>query len=128
MVIARLTRPISASGTVDVGEIEVPGGTLAWIVALLGAVPAIVAAIANPLMQGITQRDTTALDTARLEFDRQKAAAELYQRALAITDAGQRHKAIQFLLRAGVVPPAAALGDLSAADIPHWPTATNPAP
>jgi hypothetical protein len=128
MEIARVTRPTSASATVDVSTIEVPGGTLAWIVALLGVVPAIVTAIANPLMQGITQRDTTALDTARLEFDRQKAAAELYQRALAITDAGQRHKAIQFLLKAGVVPPAGALAALPAADIPHWPTATNPAP
>jgi hypothetical protein len=126
MVIARVTRPASASGTVNVGEIEVPGGTLTWIVALLGAVPAIVTAIASPIVQGITQRDTTVLDTARLDFDRQKAAAELYQRALAIPDVGQRHKAVQFLLKAGVVPPAADLGNLPAADIPHWPPAPAP--
>jgi hypothetical protein len=95
----------------------VPGVTL--LVAILGIVPPVVTAIFDRTWKS----STAALETAKLDLERDKAATALYQTVLASPDANQRQLMLRFLVKARVVDADDSIVDLPSEQIPQWPEA-----
>jgi hypothetical protein len=128
-----LGRAMAADGTSApvVADVEVTKGVLTLAVAAIGLVSAILTSIVGAATTRFTQQATTTIETGKLELEKakfglegRKASADLYRRALTIDDEAKRHKAVQFLLKAGLVDANEVITAMPAGEVPHVPAST----
>ena len=115
---------LDGTQTPVVGDVEVTRGMFALAVAWISLVSAILTACVGAVTTRFTEAGKLELEKSKLGLESRKASADLYQRALAIDDEGKRHKAVQFLLKAGLVDANPVVTTMPAAELPHVPAAT----